>query len=312
MDKKISPAYFFAIAFFLLAGFASMAAVAKNDSANNSGNKNENAKSEKSEKIVKTDTNKTQKVDLKNYQKPDVNKGETNAKVYKEKTDEVIKGLEEEVSTKTQNMGEEQQLNVEVKNKVKKQVEAVVAEEEANQEQTTEAIEEVENDGPVKKFLVGPDYKNLGQLRSALVHNRNQIRQMTMAINTLTQNGEDASALTAQLALLTQERERIKNIITTNQDTFSLLGWVARFLNNYEQTPVDDAEEEKLIDEVEEAVENSETTAPTDTSATGESTTPTDTTTTTSTDNTTNTNPTDTTTTPTTTTTTETTPTVVP
>lgn len=275
MDKKMNPVYFFAISFFLLAGFASMVAVAKSDNANSGNSKSSNAKSEETEKVGKADA-KAPKVDLKNYQKPDTTKGETNAKIHKEKTDEVIGELEQ-VSTKTQNMGEEQQINVEVKNKLKKQVEEVIAQEEANQEQATKAIEEVENDGAVKKFIVGPDYKNLGQLRSTLVHNRNQIRQMTMAINTLSQNGGDTTALAAQLATLTQERERIKSIITTNQDSFSLLGWVSRFINNYEQTPVDDTEEEKLIDEVEEAINNAENT--TETPVTTTETTPTTTTT---------------------------------
>lgn len=246
MEQKIKPAYLFVIVFFLLAGFASMAAVAKNDNA-----KNDSDKSDKSEKISQGEKGKDgQSINLKDYKKADVSKGETNAKVHKEKTIEVIENLEQ-VKIKTENAKTENSIQADIKNKVKKQIEEVAAEQESFQEKTVAAIEEVENDGNFKKFILGPDYKNLGQLRSELVHNRNQIRKLIQAIETLKINGEDTVSLELQLQTLTQERERIKSIITTNQEGFSLFGWVGRFLSNYEQSSINEEEEGELEDEVE-------------------------------------------------------------
>ncbi|MFZ2154103.1 MAG: hypothetical protein WAV16_02620 [Candidatus Moraniibacteriota bacterium] len=256
MNQKIMPVYLFVTSFFLLAGFATMVAIAKNDNANNNENKSEKSeKTEKSDKSSQSTKDGEKVVNLKDYKKADTTKGESNAKIHKEKTTEVIENLEQEqLQVQTENAGTEEKLRVETRNKAKKQIEEVATEQEASQEQVAEAIEEVENDGATKKFFLGPDYKNLGQLRSELVHNRNQIRKLTQAITALSQNEGDITNLQLQLQTLTQERERIKNIITTNQDGFSLFGWVSRFLTNYEETPINETEEEELITEVEETI----------------------------------------------------------
>ena len=62
--------------------------------------------------------------------------------------------------------------------------------------------------------------------------------------------------LREQLLTLTQERERIKAVITENEGGFSLLGWVFRFLNGYPSEPVDDDSEEDLIDEVQDSIDS--------------------------------------------------------
>ena len=281
MNQKTTPAYLFVISLFLVAGFATMVAVAKNDNSTNgnssSASDSSSSKSDKSsDKAAETKTTtqtktKTTATELKTYKKADETKGETNANVHKEKTTEMIKNLEQvsvQKETKTNNNTNGEAIttenagvdtNIQVKNEAKKKIQEVVAEQTRTQEQTTTAIEEVENDGAVKKLILGPDYKNLGQLRSELVQNRNQIRKLTQAMATLTQNGEDTTALSQNLVLLTNERQRIRDIIAVNQDSFSFLGWMARFFNNYEETPVNEAEEEELIAEVEEAIENSNT-----------------------------------------------------
>lgn len=258
MEKKIKPAYLFVVISFLMAGFVSMVAVAKNDNASE-GTDTKNEKVEKvikEEKASKVNENKDSAANLKNYQKADVVKGETDAKIYKEKTTKVIKELEQ-VKDQKENVIMEGAANKEIKNEAKKQIEEVVAEQLTSQNEVVVAIEEVEKVGATKKLFLGPDYKNLGQLRSELVHNRNQIRKLTQAIGTLSQNGEDTASLQTQLTTLTQERERIKNIITTNQEEFSFFGWVSRFLNNYEQAPINEEEEAELTKEVEEIINES-------------------------------------------------------
>ena len=290
MNQKTMPAYLFVVSLFLVAGFASMVAVAKNDNAGN-----DNAKSEKTEKASQTEKSSqakktVTKANLKNYEKPDTAKGETNATVHKEKSTEIAKNLKKataqvETATETQeqvtNLGTEtavtEEVSAEIKTKAKKRIQEIAAEQITTQTQTAEAIDEVEEDGAVKKFFFGPDYKNLGQLRSALVQNRNQIRKLNQAIGLL--NGASSPELNNQLTLLTQEEARLKEIIVNNQETFSLLGWAFKFMNGYQETPVTEAEEDSLIDQVAETV--------TDTTTGTENTTPTTDTTTPTTDTTT-------------------------
>ncbi|HBI16734.1 MAG TPA: hypothetical protein DDY52_01050, partial [Candidatus Moranbacteria bacterium] len=184
MEQKIKPMYLFVISFFLLAGFASMAAIAKNDN-----DKNGSDKSNKAGKTSQSEEAGGDKViNLKDYKKADVTKGETNAKVHKEKTTEVIENLEK-IQVQKEIVEAEDATRVEVKNKAKKQIAEVMVEQESSQEEVSTAIEEVENNGNLRKFIFGPDYKNLGQLRSELVQNRNQIRKLTQAIETLKING---------------------------------------------------------------------------------------------------------------------------
>lgn len=243
MNTKTKSAYLSVIVISLVFGFASLVAVAKND----------NTKNDKSDKTSQSQGKSEDKtVNLKNFEKPDKIKGETNAQVHKEKIKEVNQELKQ-VATEEQSTG-----NSEVGN----QIQQVVTEQEQSQEQIVEAIEEVESRGKVKTFLIGTDYKNLGQLRSSLVHNRNQIRKLTQTMAQVQNEGEQ-TLLQEQLQILMQERERIKTVITANESNFSLFGWVSRFLSNYEQTPINEQEENDLTEEVEEAIETADATIPT-------------------------------------------------
>jgi hypothetical protein len=114
-------------------------------------------------------------------------------------------------------------------------------------------MKKIENQNGFKKFLIGTDYKNLGQLRSSLAHNENQVRQLTQISEEL-EEGEEKEAIKEQLMTMMQERERIKSIITENEEGFSLLGWVFRLMNGYPQDSIDENEEIELEQEVAEAL----------------------------------------------------------
>lgn len=246
MRQKTKLLYLLVIVLSLSLGFAMLSAIAKNDNA-----KKDNA-SKTSQFQGKEKAKKAKKANLKNYEKADKTTGKTNAQVHKEKTQKVIQNLEQVANQ------EESDGSAEVSGKI----EQIAQVQEQVQEQTAEAIEQVEKRGKIKTFLIGTDYKNLGQLRSSLVHNRNQIRKLTQTMNQV-QNEEETSMLQEQLMILMQERERIKAVITENESGFSLFGWVSRFLFNYEQTPINEQEEAQLTEEVEEAIdtetENEET-----------------------------------------------------
>jgi hypothetical protein len=243
MQQRTKISYLVVIILSLVVGLASLAAVAKSDNAK-SNNSNKSSQSQ----------GKNKTANLKNYEKPDKAKGTTNSQLHQKKTEEVVQNLEQ-VATQEESSG-----NTQISNKI----EQVAQEQDQTQEQTSAAIEGVEKRGKIKTFLVGTDYKNLGQLRSSLVHNRNQIRKLTQTISQV-QNGGDVTLLQEQLTTLMQERERIKAVITANESSFSLFGWVTRFLANYEQKPIDEQEEGALTEEVEGAIEDVDNTGNVDT-----------------------------------------------
>jgi hypothetical protein len=90
--------------------------------------------------------------------------------------------------------------------------------------ETVEAIDEIETRPTWKTTLLGPDYKNLGQLRSALAHNDNAIRKLTKTFGEVTT--ESTAGIQTQLSTLLEE--------------FSLLGWVSRFLLGYKPLPAEE------------------------------------------------------------------------
>lgn len=215
------------IALFALVAVCVPAAYAKNDNAKSNAG-----------------TSKEKNVKLKNFEKV---AGKTNAQVYKEQTGNVVKNLKQ-VAVEEKMVG-----NV----AASRQIEQIASSQEQVQEENAEAIEQVEKKSKVKTFLFGTDYKNLGQLRSNLVHNRNEIRKMTQTM-AMVNDAAEKQVLQEQLTTLMQERERIKTVISTNENQFSLLGWISRFLTNYEQTPIDEADEDQLENEVEEVIANPE------------------------------------------------------
>jgi hypothetical protein len=101
---------------------------------------------------------------------------------------------------------------------------------------TVEAIEEVESKPKWQVLLFGSDYKNLGQLRSSLAHNTNNIRKLTKAGEGV-EESSSSTQVGASLAALELERERIYNVIISNEQQFSFLGWATRFLTGYTPLP---------------------------------------------------------------------------
>jgi hypothetical protein len=231
-------------------------AVAKSDKAKS----NPNSEKDKKEVIEK----------FKDFEKP--GNGKINADVYKEKNGEVLNGLSE-VAEKEKNQGqqkkEENTVRSQVNNpesgtqqtertkrsgeEIAEELEQIAEESEEVENETVESMKKIENQNGFKKFLIGTDYKNLGQLRSSLVHNENQVRQLTRISEEL-KGEEEKEALQEQLMALMQERERIKTIITENEEEFSLLGWVFRLMNGYPRDSINENEEAELKDEVAEVL----------------------------------------------------------
>jgi len=124
----------------------------------------------------------------------------------------------------------------------------------ASEDVIVETVEAVDKRGKIKTFLVGSDYKNLGQLRSELVKNRNQIRKLTRLIATV-QDPEPKAGLDAQLDSLMTERQGIIGFVQEKESSFSLFGWLAKLFTGYSPEPIDEAEESDLQEEAERALD---------------------------------------------------------
>jgi len=224
----------------IVTAFVAVSAIAKSDN------------SSKSKSESKSNSSK----ELKNYEKPNASK--SNSQIHTEKITGVVKNLdkvanrEETQAEKKINNPADKGNEVNEKNKIRESITEVADAEEVAVEDVAEAIKVAENQNKFKKFLIGTDYKNLGQLRSSLVHNRNQIKKLTKTVGAVEEGNQ--TAIQEQLTVLMQERERVKAVITENEGGFSLLGWMFRLFNG-EENQIDEEEEEQLVEEVEEALE---------------------------------------------------------
>ena len=110
------------------------------------------------------------------------------------------------------------------------QVKVIANEQNDSKDNVADAIDKVQNRSKVKTFLIGTDYKNIGQLRSEMVKTGNQIDQLKRLLDKTT-NAESKTALQAQIQALEQEQQKINDFLKANESKFSLFGWFIKLFN---------------------------------------------------------------------------------
>ena len=81
------------------------------------------------------------------------------------------------------------------------------------------------------KFIIGPDYKNAGEVRSEIVKLRNEIRQLTRVSEDLT--GSDKTAIDQSIAALQTDLTAIETKLSDALKGISLFGWLSKLLSGF-------------------------------------------------------------------------------
>jgi len=93
-----------------------------------------------------------------------------------------------------------------------------------------DSLDKIQNRSKVKTFLIGTDYKNIGQLRSEMVKTAARIDQLKKLLESdLTL--EDKAALQTQIQTLEQEQQKIDDFLKANESKFSLFGWLVKLFS---------------------------------------------------------------------------------
>ena len=113
---------------------------------------------------------------------------------------------------------------------VGEQINAMVQKQEKIQTRTKTALLQMSQRNQAVKFLIGPDYKNAGQVRSDVVGLRNDIRQLTR----IKDAGSVADAGDVQGAIdeLQLEADQLEADLAEQLSGFSLFGWLAKLFAN--------------------------------------------------------------------------------
>ena len=116
------------------------------------------------------------------------------------------------------------------KGKIGDEVKAIAKDQNDNKDNVANNIDKIKNRGGFKTFLIGTDYKNIGQLRSEMVKTGNQIDQLNKLLSQTT-NADTKVALDAQIKTLQQEQQKINDFLKANESKFSLFGWFVKLFN---------------------------------------------------------------------------------
>jgi len=110
------------------------------------------------------------------------------------------------------------------------QVRTIAQQQNQSASTTIKAMEKIQIRNKVKTFLIGTDYKNIGQLRSEIVKTENQINQLNGLVDKTTSE-ENKTILQAQIQVLEQEQQKINDFLKVNESKFSLFGWFVKLFN---------------------------------------------------------------------------------
>jgi len=110
------------------------------------------------------------------------------------------------------------------------EVKAIAQAQNETKDKVADGIDKINNRSKIKTFLIGTDYKNIGQLRSEMVKTRNQIDQLNRLVDKTTSE-ENKTTLQGQIQTLEQEQQKIEDFLKANESKFSLFGWFVKLFN---------------------------------------------------------------------------------
>ena len=123
-------------------------------------------------------------------------------------------------------------LNVAKKEKgeVSDKLKTISDEQNNSKENVANTINKIQNRSKVKTFLIGSDYKNIGQVRSEIVKTDNQIDQLNGLLEKTT-NVDNKKVLEGQIQTLEEQQQKVNDVLATNENKFSLFGWFLKLFS---------------------------------------------------------------------------------
>ena len=111
---------------------------------------------------------------------------------------------------------------------VGEQVRSMVQNHENVQTKTKTALQQMSQRNQILKFMIGPDYKNAGQVRSDVVGLRNDVRKLEQIKQGA--SPEDVEDIQEAIDGLQVESDNLESQLTEQLSGFSLFGWLAKLL----------------------------------------------------------------------------------
>lgn len=125
-----------------------------------------------------------------------------------------------------------EQMETNVKNpKAKAAIQLAVQTAEQSEATAESSLNEMAGRPGFLKFIIGPDYKNAGQVRSEIVRLRNQISKLTRTRDGL--SSSDQAAIDKSISALQTDLTSIETRLNDALKGVSLFGWLSKLLNGF-------------------------------------------------------------------------------
>lgn len=118
-------------------------------------------------------------------------------------------------------------LQIRTKGGIGDQVREIAREQNQAQDQIQVHLGEVEAKGNLVKFLFGPDYKAIKNLKQLLEQNQLRIQSLQQLMTQVT-NEADETSVQETIEALTLENTSLQEVISAQEEIKSLFGWLAK------------------------------------------------------------------------------------
>jgi hypothetical protein len=107
------------------------------------------------------------------------------------------------------------------------QVRVIAREQSSTTKQTVDAIKAIEERSPLKIFLAGSDYKNIGVVRSQIANTESRLERLQAE---LAKEGDTAAvmAIQAEIQTIKDEQAKLETFLKANEGKSGLFGWLVR------------------------------------------------------------------------------------
>jgi len=106
------------------------------------------------------------------------------------------------------------------------EIRKIAREQASSSEDVAEAVERVEERSRFRIFLIGTDYKNLGEIRSELVKTESRVEKLKREMEKLIPFEQDQ--IKTEITKIESEKEELLKFIEDNESQFSLFGWLVK------------------------------------------------------------------------------------
>ena len=113
---------------------------------------------------------------------------------------------------------------------VGQQIKIIAQNQNQNQEKIEASLQKVQNRSGFAKFFIGANYGEINNAKKILEQSQEQIQQLNQIKNQLSNQG-DQQQLVEQIRTLEQANLQIENSLETDQNGFSLFGWMIRLFS---------------------------------------------------------------------------------